>query len=264
MPPLLALGLSLAIAAGGWATRALTRTGTAAATLIGSLILWRTGWPGMAALGAFFIGSSLISRLAPDRSVTALDAKGSTRDAWQVMANGGAAALGAILSRSDDAALWVVTASLAGAAADTWATSCGGWSRKSPRHILTWMPVPPGTSGGITVVGTAGALAGAATVGAAAALSAGRLVLFPLSLVVGMLGMTADSIIGAAWQGRFHCPACGLATERSVHRCGSPTTAAGGLAWLTNDGVNGLATGFAAVLGYGLFLWAVGRQCCGP
>jgi uncharacterized protein (TIGR00297 family) len=260
MPPLLALGLSLAIATGGWATRALTRTGTATAALIGTLILWRTGWPGMAALGAFFVGSSLISRLAPDRSVTALDAKGSTRDAWQVVANGGAAAVGAVFAASDDAALWVVTASLAAAAADTWATSCGGWSRGWPRHILTWSPVPPGTSGGITPLGTAGALAGAATVGAAVALSAGRLVLFPLSLAVGMLGMTADSIIGAAWQGRFHCPACGLATERSVHRCGRPTTTAGGLAWLTNDGVNGLATGMSAVAGYAVWLWAISHR----
>jgi uncharacterized protein (TIGR00297 family) len=262
---MLAVGLSLAIALGGWATRALTRSGAATATLVGTAILGRSGWPGMGALGAFFVGASLISRIAPDRSVLILDAKGSTRDGWQVLANGGAAAIGALLSSaSSDAGLWVVTASLAAAAADTWATSCGGWSGRLPRHILTWRTVPPGTSGGITLIGTAGAFVGAATVGAAAALITGRLALFLLSLAVGMLGMIVDSIIGAAWQGRFHCPACGLATERSVHRCGNPTTAAGGLAWLTNDGVNGLATGFAAVLGYGLYLWAVGQQCCGP
>jgi len=254
-----ALILSLFIAGGGWAVRALTRAGAATASLVGTLILWRTGWPGMAALGAFFVGSSLISKLAPDRSVTSFDAKGSTRDAWQVVANGGAGALGALLVGSEDAALWVVAASLAAAAADTWATSCGGWSRRLPRHVLTWTPVPPGTSGGVTVLGTTGAMVGAATVGAAAALTAGRPALLAVSLAVGMLGMTADSIIGAAWQSRFHCPACDLATERRVHRCGTRTVTAGGWPWLSNDGVNGLATGISALAGYVVWVWGGGR-----
>jgi uncharacterized protein (TIGR00297 family) len=260
MSLLLALGLSLAIALSGWAGRALTRSGAIAGTLLGTMILWRAGWAGMAALGAFFVGSSLISRLAPDQSVARLDAKGSTRDAWQVLANGGAAALGASILPDADAALWVITASLAAAAADTWATSCGGWSRTDPRHILTWASVPPGISGGITLLGTAGALAGAATVGAAAAFTAQRSMLFPVALGVGMLGMTMDSIAGAAWQGRFRCPTCDQATERRVHRCGTRSTPVGGLRWLDNDGVNGLATGLAAVVGYGVWLWAMSYE----
>jgi uncharacterized membrane protein len=254
----LSLGLSLAIALGGSFGRVLTGSGVLAAVPVGTAILWRAGSPGMAALGAFFIGSSLISRLAPDRGVVLLDAKGSTRDAWQVLANGGAASAAALLLTATDAVLWVVTASLAAAAADTWATSCGGWSRTDPRHVLTWAPVAPGTSGGITLVGSAGALAGAATVGAAAAISANRPALFPVALGVGMLGMTADSLVGAAWQGRFHCPACDRATERRVHRCGAPTVAVGGAAWLRNDAVNGVATGLAALVGYLVWLWASG------
>jgi uncharacterized protein (TIGR00297 family) len=234
----------------GWLARALTRAGAAAATLVGTLILWRTGWPGMAALGAFFLGSSLISRIAPDRSVSRFDAKGSTRDSWQVLANGGAAALACIIPLPPNIPLWIVTASLAAAAADTWATSTGGWSRTDPRHILTHVPVPAGTSGGVTLTGTAGALAGAATVGLGAGWAAGSLVLLPLAIGIGTMGMLLDSVIGSVWQGRFHCPQCDQPTERAHHRCGESTRLIGGIHWLTNDGVNAIATLFAALLGY--------------
>src|SRR5262245_50072627 len=133
MSLVIALGLSSLIALAGWLSRALTRNGAITATLVGTAILWRTGWPGLAALGAFFIGSSLISRIAPDQSVTHFDAKGSMRDSWQVLANGGASALACIIPISPHASLWMVTASLAAAAADTWATSAGGWSPTEPR-----------------------------------------------------------------------------------------------------------------------------------
>ncbi len=131
MPLHLAFAVSLAVALAGYAARALTRAGALTATTVGTLIVWRTGGSGLAALGAFFVGSSLISRLAPDPGGPLLDAKGATRDPWQVLANGGAAALAALLAGSNQAALWSVTGSLAAAAADTWATSAGGWSRRN-------------------------------------------------------------------------------------------------------------------------------------
>lgn len=258
MTLLVAIATSALISIVGWAVKALTRFGALTATLVGTVILWRTGWPGMAALGAFFIGSSLISRIAPDRSVTHFDAKGSTRDSWQVLANGGAAALACIVPLSPNLSLWMVTASLAAAAADTWATSTGGWSPNEPRHILTFARVPAGTSGGVTLIGTVGALMGAATVGVSAGLAAGSPLLVPLSLGVGTAGMLFDSVIGSAWQGRFHCTHCDRPTERSPHRCGQQAQLTGGFSWLSNDGVNAVATTICAVLGYGFWLWAMG------
>jgi uncharacterized protein (TIGR00297 family) len=246
LPLPFALLISTAIAFGGWRLHALTQAGAAVAAGAGTLIIWPTGGPGLLALGVFFAGSSAISRLAPDRT-GALDAKGQRRDPVQVLANGGAAALGALVP---GAGLWIVTASLAAAAADTWATSIGGWSRTWPRHIVSLHPVPPGTSGGVSLIGSSGAAVGAASVGAATALSAGSRALFSLALTVGMLGMLADSILGAVLQGRFHCDACDLPTERRVHRCGRPSRSTGGISWLTNDAVNALATLAAAVAGY--------------
>ena len=90
--------VAAAIAALAWGLRTLTGGGALAAWLVGTLILAGTGWPGAAALLAFFVSSSLVSRFEPaDRS---LDPKGSRRDAAQVIANGGAAALPARSSRS--------------------------------------------------------------------------------------------------------------------------------------------------------------------
>jgi uncharacterized membrane protein len=66
--------------------------------------------------------------------------------------------------------------------------------------------------------------------------------------LVGFAGMVFDSTLGAAWQGRFFWPACGVASEWPVHRCGARTVWKGGFTWLDNDGVNLAATSLAALL----------------
>jgi uncharacterized protein (TIGR00297 family) len=246
VPPILAILISAAIATIGWRLAALTGAGALAAAGIGTVILSPTGWAGFLALGAFFTGSSLVSRLAPDRGA-AFDAKGQRRDPWQVLANGGPAALGALIP---GAGLWMATAGLAASAADTWATSVGAWSRVHPRHVLTGRRVDPGSSGGVTLLGTAGAIAGAASVAAGPAILTGEAMLFPAALAVGILGMLLDSFLGALLQGRFHCDHCDRPTERPAHRCGSAARHTGGFAWLSNDGVNALASGAATVAGF--------------
>jgi uncharacterized membrane protein len=54
----------------------------------------------------------------------------------------------------------------------------------------------------------------------------------------GIFGALTDSLVGALWQSRRRCPTCGVSTERVVHQCGTPSERAGGLPWLSNDGVN--------------------------
>jgi uncharacterized membrane protein len=71
----------------------------------------------------------------------------------------------------------------------------------------------------------------------------------------GVAGMLADSLLGATLQGRFYCAACGLPSERTVHRCGNDTRLEGGLAALSNDGVNLLATAVGG--GLGAAWWAL-------
>ena len=80
-------------------------------------------------LAAFFVSTTWSRRFRPEWSHQ-LDPKSDRRDLWQVYANGGAAALGAGFGLMDHAlGIWLVTATLAAAAADTWATSIGIRSR---------------------------------------------------------------------------------------------------------------------------------------
>jgi uncharacterized membrane protein len=116
--------------------------------------------------------------------------------------------------------------------------------------------VIPGTSGGVTALGSAGAALGAAVVALAAA---------PLlgwrgaatTFGIGIGGMLLDSMMGAGLQGRFRCDECQVESERRVHRCGRATRLLGGWSWLSNDGVNALTTAAATAAG-----WAAWRWCC--
>lgn len=184
----------------------LTGRGAAAALAVGVATVWGFGWRGFVLLLAFFVSSSLLSEK-------------TTRNERQVIANGGVAALAAL------AGSWTAFAgALAAATADTWASEIGRRSRTPPRLITTGQPVPPGTDGGMTLLGTVGGVVGAATV-------AGLSVLLPRAMgpgsahpgwfwavitVAGGLGMVLDSLLGATLQGKTR--------------------------WLDNDAVNLLAT----------------------
>jgi uncharacterized membrane protein len=102
----------------------------------------------------------------------------------------------------------------------------------------------------MTLPGTAGAVVGAALVSGVAGAMAAQPRLVYWGIVIGTAGMIVDSILGATLQGRFHCPTCGADSEHRVHRCGSRTTCTGGLPWLTNDGVNAIATAAGAAAGW--------------
>jgi len=221
-------------------------------------VLYGTGWQGGAVLAAFFISSSLISRVATTPPL--MDPKGHRRDHWQVFANGAVAAAGATVATIEpDLGLWLVTASLAAAASDTWATSVGSRSPVSPRLIWNQRVVPAGSNGGITLLGTVGAVGGAMIVAGTGAVAAGRPMLLPIGTLIGFFGMVVDSTLGALLQGRFHCPSCQVPSEWRIHRCGSATLQEGGLAWLNNDGVNFLATLVAAAAAWATWQWMDSR-----
>jgi uncharacterized membrane protein len=100
-----------------------------------------------------------------------------------------------------------------------------------------------------------GALVGAGLVAVSGSLVARQPSLAGVGATLGFGGMLLDSALGAFVQGRFRCPTCAQASEWRVHRCGSPTIPTGGAAWLDNDGVNGLASGAAALAGWVAWLW---------
>lgn len=255
MTPALALGVSLVVSIGARLARALTGGGAVAAAIVGFIVLWATGWPGGAVLAVFFVGSTLVGRLGATRP-SASDARGEQRDAVQVLANGSAGAVGALGELvAPGLGLWMLTGALATAAADTWATAIGALSPNEPVSLLGRFRVPRGTSGGVSWIGTLGALGGALSVAGTAALVGADRALLPVGFAIGVAGMLFDSLLGASVQARFVCPACNVFSERPLHHCGRPTRVRGGWRWLDNDTVNAFATlagGMAAGLVWSL------------
>jgi uncharacterized protein (TIGR00297 family) len=241
----LGLALAGAIAFVARAARSLTTSGAIAATIVGTAAV-AAGWSWGGLLICYFVSSTLLSRsgrVIKERRTASIVAKGGERDAVQVFANGavftGAAI--AMLIRPD--AHWVAlgAGSLAAAAADTWATEIGTRYGGEPRSILSGRRVPAGTSGGITVIGSMAAFAGAVFVAILAWFMGWTPAIARYVAVGGVAGALIDSILGGTVQARRWCDTCERETERSIHDCGSLTRPLRGLKWLDNDVVNFLS-----------------------
>jgi uncharacterized protein (TIGR00297 family) len=240
------VAVATAVSAIAFRARALSRSGAVAAALTGTLAV-AAGWRWGGILVAYFVSSSLLSRYRASEKLARAGGrteKHGPRDALQVVANGGAfaaMALGDAL-RPDPSWQTLAAGALAASAADTWATEVGLLARAAPRSILTGRPVPSGTSGGVTLQGFLAAAAGATFVALVAASLRWPLRAAVAAVVGGVLGSLLDSVVGASLQSRRWCASCRAATEQRVHECGAATAHTGGLAWLDNDGVNGIAT----------------------
>lgn len=209
------------------------------------------GWSWGALLLSLFVSVSVLSRLGGEKKAKRLEsviAKSGERDAVQIIANGAmftVAAIGSVIAPSPT---WnaLAAGALAFSAADTWATEIGTLSRSDPLLATTRERVPPGTSGGVTLLGTCAAIAGAIFI-ATEATFAGWPV-GPAAIAGGVAGAYADSVIGATLQARRWCPRCKKSTERIVHDCGTATAHSGGIRWLDNDAVNALCSVIGALV----------------
>ena len=267
-----------AIALVGYWARALSGSGVVAAFIVGGTILSFGGWAWAILLGLFFAASSALSffKKSDPRKGSAAEMfdKGGRRDGAQVLANGGVGALLALISgiapqHVASIIFCAYAGSLAAATADTWATEIGVLSSSRPLLMTTFRPVEPGTSGGVTWLGSVASLAGALFIGASATLLAYTPLLTnqmdhraqPLALLLagvtgGLLGALTDSLMGATVQATFHCPRCGKPTESSIHKCGTRTQLTRGIAWMNNDLVNLAATLTGAFVG-GALCWVL-------
>ncbi|MCL4559223.1 MAG: YbhB/YbcL family Raf kinase inhibitor-like protein [Chloroflexi bacterium] len=240
--------LALIISLLAYAAGALSRGGALAALVVGTIVFGLGGLPAAILLLAFFISSSLLSRLFSRRKDTLAEKYSKTprRDALQVAANGGPATLFIMLQSLFPGQLWPwlgFAASLAAVNADTWATELGVLSPAAPRLITTGRQVERGDSGGVTLTGTLAALAGALLIPVLAVFNGGQasntiLAVILLSLC-GLVGSLVDSLLGATFQAIYTCPVCQKETERHPrHTCGALTTLKRGLPWMNNDLVN--------------------------
>lgn len=243
----------------------LTPGGAAAAAILGTVVFGLGGGSWAVILLMFFISSSLLSFLLKKRKSAAESnyAKGSTRDAGQVLANGGLGGLAVFMQLffPQSPLPWLLFgAAFAAANADTWATELGVLDPSLPRLITTGKRVERGTSGGVSRVGTLAALTGAAfiSLGMLLVSPAGmtapsiheKLVWALIVLVSGFTGSLVDSILGATLQAMYYCPTCRKETEKyPLHTCGTPTRFIRGWQWMNNDWVNLFCTLSACLAG---------------
>jgi uncharacterized protein (TIGR00297 family) len=245
------LGVAFVVALIANRARLLNASGTIAATFVGgAALLGGVRWVVM--LLFFFVTSNALSRWRArerDRLAGAFIQKGGPRDAWQVLANGGVFAVAGILATFTDPVTWhaIGIGAIGAATTDTWSTEIGTVLGGTPTDIRSRRQVPPGTSGGITIAGSATAVVAALLVALVAWVISWSTP--TIAIIVGaLLGSLTDSLLGSTVQERRWCPRCDIATERRTHSCGTTTVHRGGIRGCDNDIVNLMSTVAGAVV----------------
>ncbi|MBN1541364.1 DUF92 domain-containing protein [candidate division KSB1 bacterium] len=257
------MALAAAIALLSYRARFVDPGGAIGVFVMGTIVFGIGRWAFAAPILVFFVFSSLLSKMGKKRKkrVDGIFEKTGCRDIWQVIANGGLATallLGWYLLGWNGFYLLFI-GSLAAVNADTWATEIGVLSRQTPRSVVTFTPVSVGASGGVTLLGTLGALAGALVLAGTGYLfsphSSPRILgatEFWLILTAGLLSSFVDSWLGATVQAQYRCAVCSKQTEK-MHHCDRTTLFISGRTWINNDVVNG----FAALAGILFVLFGI-------
>lgn len=247
------------VAGAAWLAGSLTLGGAVAATFVGGVAYGAGGALPAVLLIVFFMTSSALSRLGASgkRVVGDRFEKGARRDHYQVLANGGVAALLSLAYgfSAEPVALAGLAGALAAVTADTWATELGILSRRRPIRITDGRSVDPGTSGAVSLEGSLAAVAGAALIAGLTAWGTGEPAMLLVVLLGGLIGATFDSLLGGTVQAMFECPACQKETERHpLHACGTATRPVRGWKWLRNDAVNAIASASGALAAGSLWI----------
>jgi len=198
-----AVVVNLLAAAGGYRARSVSMSGAIGGAVIGTAIYAAAGWRGWIMLFLTFLAASVSSRLGLRRKMLLgiAEERGGRRGPGNAIANTGVAAAAAVLAittHSETAAMIAFVTALAAGGSDTIASEIGkAWGRRT--FLLTTLrPVPPGTSGAVSLEGTAAGLVGAlllALAGIGLGLTPDRAL---AAIVIGAtIGAFAESLLGA-------------------------------------------------------------------
>src|SRR5437016_13022221 len=202
------------------------RSGAVAGAVICFALIASAGLGAFVALISVFALTWIATRFGYRRKQTlGIAERPEGRKASQVSANLGVAAACAILyslSHRNSLFLVAMVAAFAEAGADTVSSELGQAANRQPRLITTWEPVPTGTNGAVSIIGTlAGVLSAAVIAG--------------ISIAVGLLPWQyLPNCLGAATAGMFFDSVLGASLERQGR--------------IGNDAVNLLSTLLAAIL----------------
>ena len=221
----------------------LTFSGSIAAAVLATLIFGFGSFKWGIPLFSFFLFSSILSNTRKKRNpiVDEHFEKSSTRDHRQVLANGGLGGILILLFVINPKEIYYIlyVSALAAVCADTWATEIGTFVKAKTYNIINWTPVDQGISGGISLIGTLGAVAGSTFLTLSAL---PWLYNFPVSLIIliilaGIIGSLIDSVFGATIQVQYRCSICNIQTEKKTH-CNNNNLRLSGNRYVNNDAVN--------------------------
>jgi uncharacterized protein (TIGR00297 family) len=227
-----AIVVNAAVAWAGYRARTVSRSGAVVGSIIGIVIFAAIGWPGWVLLLVTFLAAAITSRMGWRRkSILGIaEERGGRRGAGNAIANTGVAALAALLvlfAADAQGARIAFAAALTAGGSDTIASEIGkAWGRRT-WSIITLARVPPGTSGAMSLEGTAAGLAGAFALAAIA-------VALDIAPIAALLPIVIGATLGAiveSWMGA--------------------TLEAPGI--LNNDMLNFINTSTAALLAVGVF-----------
>jgi uncharacterized protein (TIGR00297 family) len=187
----LAVNTGLAIL--GYLTRSISFSGAVVGLGLGTFVWSCLDWRGYLLLLAFFVIGTGATRLGyrEKERLGVAEARRGRRGARNAIANMGVAAacaLLAVMTPMRELFVLAFAGAFAAATADTLESEIGQLWGGRPRLLTTWRPVPAGTDGGVSAVGT---LAGAA----------GALVLATLGWVAGLY--TTRGLVAVATAGFF-------------------------------------------------------------
>lgn len=240
--------LSLLVVALAFWRGSLSRSGAVGAIIVGTSTFGLGGWVWGVIVGIFFVSSSVLSHYKEKEKQAASEKfdKGHRRDLGQVIANGGLGSLIALCSAIWPSPLWLpfFIGVMGTVTADTWATELGTLSKRPPRLITTGKVVEVGTSGGISVLGTAVSATGGLLIGISTGLLTGQLILIYalIGTIGGLAGSLFDSLLGATVQQVYYCEIRQKETEKKLNPLGEPNKPIRGWAWMNNDMVNMLSS----------------------
>jgi len=226
--------------------------GIIASIIIGYIIIVLGGLSYFTVLLAFFIISSIITRLRV-RAIGELHIDKDWIRSWRnVLANGLAPALAILIPRLLSCDERIMAAGYLGAVgtafADTLATEVGLFYRGKPRLITSFERVEKGTPGAISPYGYLGCIIALLILGALSwILGAASPKLALMLIPAGVIGTTIDSLLGAGVQGKYICRECGRIVE-NPHHCGQQAQYFSGVKWINTHIVNLISTGLGAVI----------------
>lgn len=204
----------------------------------------------------FFIFSSLLSKLRKkiNPKVDSYFQKSDERDHVQVIANGGFPGILVLINQILPSELFYIAyvSAIAAVCSDTWATEIGTMFNTKTFNIINFQKVEQGISGGVSLIGFAGAALGAIVISISASpwLNNIREIIL-IIFFSGFLGSTFDSVLGSTLQGKFNCTVCNKTIESKFH-CGKNSVHIKGYRWLNNDAVNFAASLFGGFISLAL------------